>query len=128
MLSQILRSEKPLLLSGHGREQYGAPWPASRRSEGTRNFQQDAASGGIIVGAVEDVVAGHIRTDAEMIVVRGVENGFVGSLAVRAGQDGHYVIRFEVAHLAHHARLQPSAQIHGMEIAGLRGLDRKSVV
>ena len=41
-----------------------------------RHFQQDAAAGRVVVGAVVDVVSRHVGANAEVIVVGGVHDRF----------------------------------------------------
>ena len=63
-----------------------------RLGKDARHFQQDAAAGGVVVGAVVDVVARHFGTNAEVVVVRGVHDGFVFELGVGARQHGDHVV------------------------------------
>ena len=52
--------------------------PLRRLRERARHFHQNAAAGAVVGGAVVDVVAFRIGIDAEMIVVRGIEDGISG--------------------------------------------------
>ena len=69
-------------------------------------FEQNSAAGGVVHGAVVNLVAGFGRVNAEMIVVRGVENGFAVFVGVGALQHGEHIARDEGAQLAGHVGFQ----------------------
>jgi hypothetical protein len=120
MLAQILGAQQSLLLRRDCGEKYRAARPILGDAKGASQLEQDAAAGGVISGAVVNVVAGHVWANAEVIVVRGVHYGFVFQFAVGTGQHRQHVIRFEMAYAAHHVRLQLRAQVHRMELARAR--------
>ena len=70
-----------MLFSGDGGEEDGARRRSGGRP-GLRDFQQDAAAGAVVDRAVVDVVAFGPGVDAEVIVVRGVEDGFIAVLRI----------------------------------------------
>ena len=49
------------------------------------------------ISAIENVVSRHIRTNAEVIVVRRINDRFGGQLAIPTRQHGDHVVRFEIA-------------------------------
>ena len=75
MHAQILRAKKALLLCRDRGEEHVVRRRLRRLRKGPRHFQQNAAAGAVVGRAVVDVVALGVGIDAEMIVVRGVENG-----------------------------------------------------
>ena len=120
MFAQIFRAQQALFLGGHGGEQNRTPRPLRRHRVGVRHFQQDATAGRVVVGAVVDVVARHVGTNAEVIVVGGVHDGFGFQLRVGAGQHGNHVVRFERTDLADHMGLQLHRKRHGMKVPRAR--------
>ncbi len=77
MLAQILGAQQSLLLRGHRRKQDRAPRLLRSLGKGMRQFEQNAATGRIVVGAVVDVVARHFGTNAQVIVVRGIHHRLI---------------------------------------------------
>ena len=64
-----------------------APRPLGQRRHGARDGQHLRAARGIVLGAVVDLVAGLVRlADAEVIVVRGVDDHLVLELRIAARQ------------------------------------------
>jgi hypothetical protein len=52
----ILGADKPLLLSCHGEKDDRAGWRSFELLEGFRQFDQSRCPGGVVDGAVEDLV------------------------------------------------------------------------
>ena len=82
-------------------------------------LQKNSASRGIVDRAVVNIVTGRAFVDAEMIVVRGVENGFVVLVRLRASPHRQDVVRRERAHLAGNMRFQSHPQLHRPKIPRL---------
>src|SRR5215469_2308612 len=122
MFAQVFGAEQPLLLCSDGGKQDRAPRLLRALAEGANQLEQDATTGGVVVRAVIDIVARHVGANAQVIVVRGVEDGLVFKLQVRAGQHTDNIVRLERANLAGDARLQFDIQRNGLEIARLRVL------
>ncbi len=93
MFAEIFGAEQALFFRRHSSENHrtaGAGW-GLRKYAG--ELEDNAASGGVVAGTVVDVVAGHVGADAEMVVVRGVHDGFVFQFGVGAGEHGEHVVR-----------------------------------
>src|SRR5262252_9064721 len=100
MLAEVFGAEQSLLFGGDGGEQDRAARLLLGLAEGAGQFEQDSAAGGVVVGAVVDVVTRHIGTNTKMVVVRGVEDGLVLQLAVDARQHSNDVIRLQGTNFA----------------------------
>ncbi len=82
MHAEKLRAQQALLFGGDGGEVDRMRRPHWRLRKGARQFQKNAAAGAVVGRAVVDVVALGVRVDAEVVVVRGVENSLI-CLALR---------------------------------------------
>ena len=69
------------------------------------------------IGAVKNVVAGHVGPDPEMIVVGRVQNRLVLQAGIRPRKNCNHVIGFKRANLAGHARPEADMQRDGLEVA-----------
>ena len=101
-----IRTEQALLFGSDGGKQNRAARSLRSRSEGASQFEKNAASGSVVLRAIEDIVAGHIGTDAEVIVVCGVDYSFVGNATIGTGKNRKHIVGFEVADLADHVGLR----------------------
>src|ERR1700692_4882687 len=77
MLGQIFGAQQTLFFRRNRDEVKRAARPLSGSSVNAADFHEDAAPSGVIHGAVINVVARHVGTDAEMVVVRRVHYPFV---------------------------------------------------
>jgi len=57
MFAEILRPEQSLLFGGDGGKNYRAAGMIFGDAEGARQFEQDAAAGGVVGSAMENIVA-----------------------------------------------------------------------
>ena len=86
MHAEILRAQQALLLGGDGgKVDMSCGGGCAGLRKGARHFEQNAAAGAVVGRTVVDVVALGVGIDAEMIVVRGVENR-VACQALRPGR------------------------------------------
>ncbi len=92
MLAEIFGTEQSLLFCGHGRENHRATGAGLSLRENARQLQHDTAAGGVVAGAVVNVVSWHFGADAEVVIVRGVDDGFVFQFGIRAGEHADYVV------------------------------------
>ena len=91
MFAQVFRTEQALLFRGHrGKQNRPAGWQFIL-GPGAREFQQDAAAGGVIDGAVIDVVAFCVGHDAQVIVVGGIHHRFIFVVGDHAGTHGEHI-------------------------------------
>ena len=88
MLAKVFGAEQALLLCGDGGEDDGVGRLAGHGGPDAGEFHEDGAAGGVVGGAVVDVVAGHAGDEAEMVVVGGVEDGLIRGLAYRLARRG----------------------------------------
>ena len=82
-----------------------------------RQLDQNAASRGIVIGAVVNVVTRHIGANAQMIVVRActsLPRSF--NFAIGTRQHGDHIVRFKRPDFADHVRLQLHRKRYRMEI------------
>jgi hypothetical protein len=92
MQREILAAEQALLFTGDEQHHHRTPRPLRQRREGARHGQELRTPGGIVLGAVVDLVAGLVRlADAEVIVVRAVNHHFVLELRIAARQHARHV-------------------------------------
>ena len=83
-MGEVVGAQQSHFFSGHKNKQHG---PARRLREagiGPRDFQQGGGAGGVVEGAVTNVVAIHCRADSEMIHMRGVDHILVAQSADRS--------------------------------------------
>ncbi len=86
-------------------------------------FEEHAAAGGVVGGAVVDVVAGHAGDEAEVVEVGGVEDGLILPCGGCAGQDADYVGRLEGADDAFDVGVEADGEFDGFEAAFAGGFD-----
>ncbi len=79
----------------------------------SRQFQQDSAARAVIGRAVIDVVALGIGIDAEMIVMRCVDDGIAARLGSRHA--AHYVRAHVMAHAAFNVSAKSHRQLYRVE-------------
>ena len=123
MLSEICGAEESLLLGGNGGEVHRSFWRRFRVRPHARHFQQDRAAGCIIDRTVVDRISAFIRAaDAEMIVVRRVNDALVAKLRIAAGEFRDDVRRVERANRAGDCAGEFVSERDGFEIARRGGL------
>src|SRR5271163_2640718 len=67
MFAQVFRSEQTLLFASHSGKEDGATGLQCGLRIDTRYFQNNSAAGGVVHGAVENVVSRHVGSNAEVI-------------------------------------------------------------
>src|SRR3974390_1104500 len=118
MFSEKFGTEEALFFRGNGCEKDRAGRHRLAAGPNTGELQENAATGGVVDGAVIDVVAlwpGIV--DAEVIVVRGVENSFGPTTGIRTIQTGHHIARVKGPNLAGDMRFQFYLELEGLEIS-----------
>ena len=123
MGGEVLGAEQALLLRRHRREEDAAARPLRHRGQALRDGQERGDAGGVVHGAVVDrVLAGlGVRADAEVVVVRGVEDRLLGQRGVAAGQLADHVGGLLLVHLGLHVEAHGGAERHRPEVLLLRG-------
>src|SRR6478672_775131 len=87
MLAEICRSDQPLLFGGDGREIDRTLRRGLCVRPHARHLEQQRASRCVVDRAVVDRVAAIVRTsDAEVIVMRGVDDGLVSEFWIATGE------------------------------------------
>ena len=110
--AQILRAEQALLFRGDGRK-IDIVWRAlGGLRVGAGKLKENAAAGSVVGGAVVDVVALCVWIDAEVVVVRAVENGLALGCAWHSANDVGAVV---AANAALHMRAQLYRKFNSME-------------
>src|SRR6185436_12722710 len=134
----VLAAQQSLLLARDEQYEDGATRPLGQRGKGARDGQQLRTAGGIVLGAVVDLVPGLVwLTDAEVIVVRGIDHHFVFQLRIAAGQQAGDVrgahardVILEADRGAqvdgHGPELRAAGQLHQLVEIGAAGLQQPS--
>ena len=87
VLRVVLRSEQPLFFGGHEHKQNRAPRRFGQRSECTRDGKDLSDPCSVVASAIVDSIAARIRlADAQVVVVRGVDDGLLRQHRIAAGQ------------------------------------------
>jgi len=124
MFAKILGAQQPLLLRRDRSKENRACRCGLRGAPSASNFQQDAAAGAIVNRAVIDVVAALRPINAEMIVMRRVEDRFSSFVVIGSLNHSQDVPRTERPQRAHHMRLQVYRQLDRLELPRLRLLEQ----
>ena len=93
-----------------------------KRGPGARHFDQDAAAGGVVHGAVVNGVAVDGRADTQMIPMRGEDHGLRLQLGIAARHHRDHVARLDLADLGRDVGVNVDAERNGPEVARVGGL------
>jgi hypothetical protein len=119
LLRVVAGAEQAFLFGGQGEEEQAALRPLGRGQggEGLRQFDERRGAGGVVVGAVENLVAGQPRVAAEVVPVRGVDDVFMRAGRIGAGKAGDDVARGDVANGVGDGEVALERERDGAEIA-----------
>ena len=121
VFAKIFGAEQALLFGSDSGKKDGTRRRGLGAGPDATQFQQDAAARGVVRRAVKNVRARRLGfVDAEMIVVRGVENCLALFAWIGSFDHGQYVARSERVNGTDNVRLQIDGQRNRLEIAGLR--------
>jgi len=75
VLTEILRTEEALFFGGDGGEVHRVWRPLRGLRVGASEFKEDSATGAVVGSSVVDAIPFGVWIDAEVVVMRGVEDG-----------------------------------------------------
>ncbi len=122
ILGVIFCAEQPLLLSRQRRKQNRAPGFLPQPGERPGDFQKAGGAGGVIDGAVVDLVAGQGLVPAKVVPVGGIDHVLVLELRIAALQLRDHVPRLDAPERVVETETRPGVERHGAEILPHRGL------
>ena len=117
VLGQVAGTEQPALLGGDRRKIGAALGFGVERGPGARHLDQHRRAGGVIDCAVVDRVAIHRWADAEVVPMRGEDDGLILQPRIGAGDHSNHVPGVERRYVEVHFQPQLGRQGPGVEAA-----------